>query len=251
LKFSLFYDPHKAAAEKCAWNVAAWLKGEGHAVRYRSLKKCDIIILFGGDGFTLYVSRIMAERGIRTPIARVKFGSVAYMGNIDPENVFQRMKQLTARDYDIEERLRLQMTIMNGGEKVAEGNFLNEIVIKSLIFKSLTIPFRFNGIGEAKRRGDGCIIATRTGSTGQNYSAFGPEITEEDTIVVAIISPTDRRALRHYFFIPAGYTIELGEIGSAKAALGGDGRRIGLIEQSYRITIAKSPISSFFIKFRD
>jgi len=151
----------------------------------------DIVIVFGGDGTMLSVSRLVAERGV--PILGINLGSLGFITEISKENVFNSLDKLLSGECEIEERMMLNAMIIRDGRQISEYRVLNDVVInKGALARIIDLETYINDVYVTTFKGDGLIISTPTGSTAYSLSAGGPILfpTLESIIVTPICSHT-------------------------------------------------------------
>jgi len=153
-------------------DTAALLKIEGHA-RAEIASLVDAVIVLGGDGTMLSVSRLVAEKGI--PILGVNLGTMGFITEINRDEIYQAVDAMLSDTCIIEERLMLCARIVREGEKIAEYTVLNDVVInKGALARIIDLEALINGVYVTTFKADGLIISTPTGSTAYSLSAGGP-----------------------------------------------------------------------------
>lgn len=153
-------------------DTAALLKIEGHT-RAEIASLVDAVIVLGGDGTMLSVSRLVAEKGI--PILGVNLGTMGFITEINRDEIYQAVDAMLSDTCIIEERLMLCARIVREGEKIAEYTVLNDVVInKGALARIIDLEALINGVYVTTFKADGLIISTPTGSTAYSLSAGGP-----------------------------------------------------------------------------
>jgi NAD+ kinase len=174
---------------RIAERLAAWLDERGVDVRLdaetaaalgrsdgtpreRLPADVDLVIVAGGDGTLLSLARVAAP--LQIPILGVNFGSLGFLTELQPDEIFTGMEVVLRGGYTIEERqtLRVRHEQPQGRREYA---LLNDAVIaKSALARMITLELRVDGAEVATYNSDGLIVATPTGSTAYNLSAGGP-----------------------------------------------------------------------------
>lgn len=171
----------------------------------------DAVIVLGGDGTFLSVARFLESRP--TPIVGVNLGGLGFLTEISIENCYQEVEQILAGNYEIEERMRLEVAIRREGKEIFRQSVLNDAVInKGALARIVDLQTTIDGRYLTSYRADGLIVATPTGSTAYNLSAGGPIV--YPTAQAVIISPICSFTLTNRpIILPADVTIqvELGE----------------------------------------
>lgn len=136
-------------------------------------KRCDLVIVVGGDGSILQASGVMATTG--TPILGVNRGRLGFLADVNPERLTEQVMQVLSGAYEYDERVLLAMQIGDKKTVIHQDTALNDVVLHA--GKSVhTIDFqlRIDGIDVYRQHADGLIVSTPTGSTAYNLSAGGP-----------------------------------------------------------------------------
>lgn len=151
----------------------------------------DCIIALGGDGTILKVSRDLRDMNI--PIVGVNLGTLGFLTEIEPDQIFPVIDRLLADDYETEKRMHIRGAIFKEGikEPVHKDAALNDIVVSRAGFsRVIGLRVYVNGKVMDIYEADGVIISTPTGSTGYNLSAGGPIVSPKtNLIIVTPISP--------------------------------------------------------------
>ena len=139
------------------------------------LRKCDLVIILGGDGTLLKTSR---EIGLTRPlIAGVNMGHLGFLTAFTPQKFLTNLPKIFKKQFCEDERFLLRVTIYRNNKKHFTTLALNEAVINQGGFARLiNMRVEINQRELANYRADGLIVATPTGSTGHALSAYGPII---------------------------------------------------------------------------
>lgn len=203
----------------------------------------ETVIVVGGDGTFLSVARSIEKSSI--PIIGINFGGLGFLTTISADSCLVELEKIFSGDFEIEERMRLRVSVMRDGREVFSQRVLNDAVInKGALARIIDLHTSIDGHFLTHYRGDGLIISTPTGSTAYNISAGGPIIfPTAQTIVMTPICPftlTNRPII-----LPAHFTIQV-EIAapSTDVTLTCDGQVGTLIGGLDRITItaASTPL---------
>jgi NAD+ kinase len=151
----------------------------------------DVILVLGGDGTMLSVSRLVAGKGV--PILGINLGSLGFITEINRDEIFTMIHRLLSGGCPIEERLMLTASIHRGGAKISEYTVLNDVVInKGALARIIDLETFINDTYVTTFKADGLIISTPTGSTAYSLSAGGPIIypTLDSIVLTPICSHT-------------------------------------------------------------
>jgi len=188
----IFVKRHHQDAVQVAAQVAEWLRGRGIevladealAAAVPAARSCpaeaipdaaDLLIVLGGDGTLLSVSRLVGDRC--TPILGINLGSLGFLTEITRDEIIPVLEQLVAGELTVSERLRLDVIIRREGTEVARYRVLNDLVInKGALARIIDMEAWVDDTYLTTFKADGLIVATPTGSTAYNLAAGGPII---------------------------------------------------------------------------
>jgi NAD+ kinase len=146
----------------------------------------DAVSVFGGDGTFLYAARMVASRGV--PILGINLGSLGFLTEVKLERMREAFKSLLAGDYELEDRMLLDVEVIKSGDHSARYLALNDAVInKGALARIIELEVSADAQLVTMTRADGIIISTPTGSTGYSLSAGGPIL--HPTLEALIITP--------------------------------------------------------------
>lgn len=130
--------------------------------------EADMILTIGGDGTILRTQSLIEGKEI--PILGINMGTVGFLTEVDPENVFSALEDVLTGNYAVERRTLL--SVYHNGELPSA---LNEVVMMTRKpAKMLHIEISVDDEVVEELRADGIIIATPSGSTAYSMSAGGP-----------------------------------------------------------------------------
>lgn len=149
----------------------------------------DCVIALGGDGTILKVSRDL--RHLKIPVIGVNLGTLGFLAEIEPEQIFSVIDRLLQDDFELESRTNLQGVVYKGANAQLSDVALNDIVVSRAGFsRVIGLKVYVNGEAIDIFEADGVIISTPTGSTGYNMSAGGPVVSPKaDIMIITPISP--------------------------------------------------------------
>lgn len=186
----IFAKPGSVECTELASTLGSWLETRGVQVRYdrntaraigtgkdkgcdKPPRNTDLVLVAGGDGTLLYAARSATPMGL--PILGVNLGSMGFLTELQPDDMYPDLEKILAGDYTIEERCTLTFRLFRERKKVSEHVVLNDVVItKSALARMITLDIRVNGELVATCTSDGLIVSTPTGSTAYSLSAGGP-----------------------------------------------------------------------------
>jgi len=134
---------------------------------------CELALVLGGDGTILRAAEMC--RGTDTPVLGVNLGHVGFLAEADVDDIHDVVRRVVARDYDVEQRLTVDVVVSVAGEVVATNWALNEASVeKAARERMLEIVVEIDDRPVSRWGCDGVVCATPTGSTAYNFSAGGP-----------------------------------------------------------------------------
>ena len=133
----------------------------------------DVVISLGGDGTMLRAVDLAYEAGV--PVLGVNVGQMGYLTEVEPRDLPAALDRLIAGDYDVTERMVLEITVESKGPASGKWYALNEAVLEKVHTGRLVLlDVEINGTFFTRYAADGVIVATPTGSTAYSFSARGP-----------------------------------------------------------------------------
>ena len=146
-------------------------------------RDCSLIIIIGGDGTILAVSRQI--KGLEVPLLGVNLGTKGFMAALEPEDIGLIVKAARG-EYNISRRTMLDVSLIRDGKAIYTDYALNDAVVHGY-GDCVKISAWCDGERMTSFSGDGVIISTATGSTGYSMSAGGPIVEPEADAM--ILSP--------------------------------------------------------------
>jgi len=152
-------------------------------------EKADLIVVLGGDGTMISTARLVGNQ--ESLVLGINYGSLGYLTEFRIEEMFPALEDILAGNYDIDRREMLDVEHRRGGEILATGRVLNDVVInKAVLARIIEIEVSLNNLFVNNFRADGLIVATPTGSTAYNLSAGGPIVYPSmNAVVITPICP--------------------------------------------------------------
>jgi NAD+ kinase len=133
----------------------------------------DVVVSLGGDGTMLRAVDAAYEAGV--PVLGVNVGQMGYLTEVEPSEFEAALDRLVAGDYEVSERMVLEISVESAGSAGGRWFALNEAVLEKAHTGRLTrVEVDINGTYFTTYAADGVIVATPTGSTAYSFSARGP-----------------------------------------------------------------------------
>lgn len=137
------------------------------------LKDAENFVVLGGDGTILRAARLL--KGAPIPVLGVNFGKFGFLSEIEESGLYKSIEKLITKDYELEERMMLDISIYKEGEIKESYRCLNEVVVGKIVSQRLMgLDVYINDNFFINYAADGLILATPTGSTAYSLSAGGP-----------------------------------------------------------------------------
>jgi len=158
----------EAVAEMEAAAALEWPPGPPRA---RLGEAVDLVLVLGGDGTFLSAARGCPTS---TPVCGINLGTLGFLTEHAPERAFDLLDAILAGTLVSEKRDRLEV-LLDGEGGQRRYLVLNDATInKAALARIISISVEVDGEFLSRYRADGLILATPTGSTAYNLSAWGP-----------------------------------------------------------------------------
>jgi len=132
----------------------------------------DLVVVLGGDGTLLSVVR--GDLG-GTPILGINMGTLGFLTEHPQDKLFHMLHAALEGAVTMEERLRLEVSVLTPGRDPITRTALNDAVVnKSALARMLELSVHVDDEFVSRYKADGLIVTTPTGSTAYNLSAGGP-----------------------------------------------------------------------------
>lgn len=203
---------------------------------------CELVCVVGGDGSILRGAEM--ARGTGAPLIGVNLGKVGFLAEVEVEGLDATVDRLVQRDYAVEERMTLEVTVSAGQRVDYRSWALNEVSIeKAARERMLEVTVEVEGRPLSTWGCDGVIVATPTGSTAYAFSAGGPVVWPD--VEAILVVPNNAHALfaRPILVSPSTrLAVEVIRDAEGHGILWCDGRRYVDLRPGARIDVARSEI---------
>jgi NAD+ kinase len=184
----LLYHPRIAHSQNLAAEMLEFLEGLGisawigsgwdEAAVAEQAADLDMLVTLGGDGSMLRAARMASEHGI--PILGVNLGRLGFLAEVQPAEWPDRLRQVLAGDYWVEERMMVHAECWRDEETLGSNEALNEVVIsRGSLARVVRLSAYIDGGYLTTYVADGLIVSTATGSTAYALAAGGPIVPPE------------------------------------------------------------------------
>jgi NAD+ kinase len=214
-------------------------------------KHVELVIVFGGDGTFLSVSKQVNEYNI--PILGINSGGLGFLTEFTLNELYPIMEKIIEDDYEIEERGMLSASVYKKNKKFGSYTVLNDLVINNgKVSRIIDLAIYAEGSLITTFKADGIIFSTPTGSTAYSLSAGGP--IAHPTLPVTLITPICPHILTNRPLVVSNemeITVKVLTVGSSYLTL--DGQETVKVELNDEIKLKKSDSTVKLIKspFRD
>jgi NAD+ kinase len=135
----------------------------------------EMVLVIGGDGTLLRAAELARPAG--APLFGVNLGHVGFLAETEPDVLSDAVDQVLAGQYEVEQRMTIDVTIRQNGGVVAETWALNEASVeKAARERMVDVVTEVDGRPLSRWGCDGIVFATPTGSTAYAFSAGGPVV---------------------------------------------------------------------------
>ena len=177
-------NPYNADADAVLERGRAWCRAHGVDAwdaraedRERIASECeswtDLVCVLGGDGTFLRTASAIGETAV--PALGVNLGRIGFLAKVETDGLETALDQVLAGDFGVEERFRIEATIVRADGSLAERHAcLNEVVVaRGRRVRMIRIEVEVSGSHLATYLADALVVATPTGSTAYSFSAGG------------------------------------------------------------------------------
>ncbi|WP_156688833.1 NAD kinase [Mycobacterium sp. Marseille-P9652] len=153
---------------------------------------CELVLVLGGDGTFLRAAELARNVGI--PVLGVNLGRIGFLAEAEAEAIDRVMEHVVSRDYRVEDRLTLDVSVHQGGKVIRHGWALNEASLeKGPRLGVLGVVVEIEGRPVSSFGCDGVLVSTPTGSTAYAFSAGGPVLWPD--LEAILVVPNNAHAL--------------------------------------------------------
>ncbi|MDQ4077214.1 MAG: NAD(+)/NADH kinase [Chloroflexota bacterium] len=203
-----------ALVEECgyeAWVESAWAREQ----IVERADHCGLLVTFGGDGTILRVVRASVgafadgQRG--TPLLlTVNYGTLGFLSELSPEQAASGLRRvLFEGEYWIEERNLLRAVLLRDGERIAEQEALNDVVLaRGDGPHAIRLALFVDDAEIGRYTADAMIVASPTGSTAYAQGAGGP-VLGPDVAGLVVVPVAPHFAFARSFVIPSSSHVML------------------------------------------
>jgi NAD+ kinase len=207
----------------------------------------DVVISLGGDGTMLRTVDVVYEGG--AAVLGVNVGQMGYLTEVEPEDLEDALERLMAGEFEIDERMVLEVVVGSNGDAAGRWWALNEAVIeKGRTGRLARLEVAINGSFFTTYAADGVIVATPTGSTAYSFSARGPIVSPRHRCL--LLTPVSPHMLfDRSLVLDADEELRFTIVDDRSVVITLDGRELGNLEQGDTVTCTAGPKSARIVTF--
>lgn len=213
-----------------------------HADPDNPLDSAELVVVLGGDGTILRGAELV--RATQVPLLGINLGHVGFLAESERDDLDYTVQRIAARDYEVEERMTLDISVHADGGRIARMWAVNEASVeKANRERLIEVVIEIDGRPVTEFGCDGVILATPTGSTAYAFSAGGPIVWPE--VEAMLVTPLSAHALfaRPMVVAPnAVMAVELVAGAPGRAMLWCDGRRSVDLPPGARVEVRRSAV---------
>jgi NAD+ kinase len=183
----------------------------------------ELVLVLGGDGSLLRGAEL--ARSAEAPLLGVNLGHVGFLAEAEPDALDATIEHIVRKDYRVENRMTIDVTVSYQGAIVYDGWALNEISLeKAERPHMLEVMVEVDGRPLSRWGCDGIIVATPTGSTAYAFSVGGPVIWPQ--VEALLVAPISAHALfARPLVLPPTSSVAIEVLGPVPGILCCDSRR--------------------------
>jgi len=134
-------------------------------------RKCDVVLVFGGDGTMLRIARELA--GAHTPILGINIGGLGFLTAVSSDEIASALRKIWAGDFKLESRPLIEAVARVSGRREAHVAFNDVVISRGGLPRLVQLEVSVDGEVLTRYRCDGLIISSPTGSTAYSLAAGG------------------------------------------------------------------------------
>lgn len=202
---------------------------------------CELVMVLGGDGTILRAAEMARERDV--PVLGVNLGHVGFLAEAERDDLTATVRAVVGRDYEVEQRLTIDVALRRGHHTLATDWALNEVSVeKAARERMIELTVEVDGRPLLTFAGDGVVAATPTGSTAYAFSSGGPVVWPEVHALVLVPVSAHTLFSRPLVISPDSMLAIEVQPRSSSAVAWADGRRQLGVQPGDRIEVRKGKL---------
>ncbi|MFC1420677.1 NAD kinase [Streptacidiphilus cavernicola] len=206
-----------------------------------AVEGCELILVLGGDGTLLRGAELSRESGV--PMLGVNLGRVGFLAEAEREDLAKVVERVVDQDYEVEQRMTLDVLVRTDGRIVHRDWALNEASVeKASRERMIEVVTEVDGRPVSTFGCDGVVCATPTGSTAYAFSAGGPVVWPE--VEALLMVPISAHALFAKPLVTSPHSVLAVEVQARTphGVLWCDGRRTVDLPPGARVEVRRGSI---------
>lgn len=204
------------------------------------LEGAELVVILGGDGTILRSAELARQAAV--PLLGVNLGRVGFLAEAEREEVGWMVDQVVNRRYTVQERMAIDVDVIEDGVTVCRSWALNEASVeKSARERMIELAVEIDERPLSTWGCDGVVMATPTGSTAYAFSGGGPVVWPD--LEALLVVPISAHALfaRPLVLGPHSHiAVEVMSENFGQAVMWCDGRRSFDLSPGARIEVRRS-----------
>jgi NAD+ kinase len=199
---------------------------------------CELVLVLGGDGTFLRAAEL--ARNAEIPVLGINLGRIGFLAEAEAEVIDNVLEHVVARNYRVEERMTLDITVRGKDKVVSHGWALNEASLeKGARLGVIGVVLEIDGRPVSSFGCDGVLVSSPTGSTAYAFSAGGPVVWPD--LEAILVVPNNAHALFARLMVTSPTALIAIEIedDSHDALVYCDGRREMRVPAGGRLEVTK------------
>ncbi len=174
----------------------------------------ELVFVLGGDGTLLRAAELAHPVGV--PVLGVNLGRVGFLAEADSDALESTVARVVAGDYEVEERMTVDVTATHDGRLIASTWALNEASVeKGTRGGVLDVRIDVDHRPVTAFGCDGVLCATPTGSTAYAFSSGGPVMWPDVRALLVVPSNAHAMSQRRFVHRAAGAQVRPAGAGMA------------------------------------
>jgi NAD+ kinase len=207
----------------------------------------DVVVSLGGDGTMLRTVDLVYEAGV--PVLGVNVGQMGYLTEVEPPALEWALGRLVDGNYEVTERMVLDVAVTSAGTARGRWFALNEAVLEKVHTGRLArLEVEINGTFFTTYAADGVIVATPTGSTAYSFSARGPIVSPRHRCL--LLTPVSPHMLfDRSLVLDPEETLRFVVCDDRSVVLTTDGREVGELAAGDSVAFTGGPYPARIVTF--
>jgi NAD+ kinase len=209
----------------------------------------ELVFVLGGDGTLLRAAELARPVGV--PVLAVNMGRIGFLAEADSDVLEQAVGQVIAQNYEVDDRMTVDVIAWLGDRQLAHTWALNEASVeKSSRERILDVRIEVDGRPVSAFGCDGVLCATPTGSTAYAFSAGGPVVWPD--VQALLVVPSNAHAMFSRPLVVSPDSVVAVEVDpdGHPAVLCCDGRRTFVLPPGARVEVVGGAKPTRLVRLR-